>query len=48
MEDQPALRPDGKLLDALQTEWFHDPDDPHPMQPITILQGTVSILFTSF
>jgi hypothetical protein len=29
---QPVLRPDGKLLDALQVEWF-DPDDPHPMQP---------------
>jgi len=45
MEDQPVLRPDGKLLDALQIEWFHDPDDPHPMQLTTIPQGTVSISF---
>src|ERR1700678_3389237 len=48
MEDQPALGPDGKLLDASQIEWFHDPDNLHPMQPIAIPQGTVSISFTSF
>ena len=41
MEDQPALGPDGKLLDALQIEWFHDPHDPHPMQSIAIPQGTL-------
>ena len=41
-EDQPALGPDGKLLDASQIEWFHDPDDHHsmPVQPTTIPQGT--------
>jgi hypothetical protein len=48
MEDQPALGTDGKLLDASQIEWFHDPNDPHPMQPIAIPQGTISISFTSF
>jgi hypothetical protein len=31
IEDQPALRPDGKLLNASQIEWFHNPEDPHPM-----------------
>jgi hypothetical protein len=30
---QPVLRPDGKLLNASQIEWFHDPNDPHPMRP---------------
>jgi hypothetical protein len=48
MEDQPVLGPDGKLLYASQIEWFHNFDDPHPMQLITIPQGTVSIPFTSF
>ena len=33
MGDQPALGPDGKLLDASQIEWFHDLDDPWPIQP---------------
>ena len=46
MEDQPALGPAGKLLDASQIEWFHNPDDPHPMRPIAIPQGTVLIYFT--
>ena len=41
MEDQPALGPDGKLLDASQIVWFHNPDDPNPMKPITISQGEV-------
>ena len=41
MEDQPALRPDGKLLDASKIEWFHDPHDPYPMWPVAIPQGTV-------
>ena len=49
MEDQPALRPDGKLLDVSQIEWFHDPDDPQPMRPIAIPQGVVFIyLFWSW
>ena len=47
MEDQPALGPDGKLLDASQIEWFHDPDDPHPVRPTAIaipqLDGAVFI-----
>ena len=43
MEDQPALGPDGKLLDASQ---IHDPDDPNPMQPITIPQGVIVLQYT--
>jgi hypothetical protein len=30
--DQPALGSDGQLLDASKIEWFHDPDDPQPIQ----------------
>jgi hypothetical protein len=48
MEDQPALGQDGELLDASQIEWFHDPDDPHPMRPIAIPQGAVLISSASF
>ena len=48
MEDQPALRQDGELLNASQIEWFHDPDDPHPMRPIAIPQGAVLISSASF
>jgi len=31
--DQPALGPDGQLLDASKLVWHHDPSDPHPIQP---------------
>ncbi|KAH9016083.1 hypothetical protein EDB84DRAFT_1277063 [Lactarius hengduanensis] len=31
MTDQPALGPDGQLLDASKIVWHHDPDDPHPI-----------------
>ena len=41
MEDQPALGPDGKLLDASQIVWIHNPDNPNPMQLITIPQGVI-------
>ena len=34
--DQPALGPDGQLLDASKIAWYNDPDDPHPIQPISI------------
>jgi hypothetical protein len=30
--DQPALGPDGQLLDASRITWYNDPDDPHPIQ----------------
>jgi hypothetical protein len=31
--DQPALGPNGQLLDATEIEWHNDPDDPRPIQP---------------
>lgn len=32
--DQCAIGPDGKLLDAKDIEWRHDPDDPAPLSKI--------------
>ena|SRR5712671_6250365 len=32
LADQPALGPDGQLLDASKIVWYNDPDDPHPIQ----------------
>jgi hypothetical protein len=41
--DRPALGPDGQLLDASKIVWFNDPDDPHPMQPMsTVPEGETS------
>jgi hypothetical protein len=31
--DQPALGPDGQLLDATKMVWYNDPDDAQPIQP---------------
>jgi hypothetical protein len=31
--DQPALGPDGQLLDATKLVWYNDPDDAQPIQP---------------
>jgi hypothetical protein len=39
MADQPALGPDGQLLDATEIEWFNDPDDARPIQPTSSMQG---------
>jgi hypothetical protein len=36
--DQPARGPDGQLLDASKIDWYNDPDDPHPIQPISRVQ----------
>ena len=33
MTDQPAIGPDGQLLDASKMEWHHDPDDARPIEP---------------
>jgi hypothetical protein len=30
---QPALGPDGRLLDASEIKWYNDPDDTNPIQP---------------
>lgn len=37
--DQPALGPDGKLLDASKITWYNDPDDSRPIQPTTTTSG---------
>jgi hypothetical protein len=39
MADQPALGPDGQLLDATEIEWFNDLDDARPIQPTSSMQG---------
>jgi len=38
MADQPALGPDGHLLDATDIEWYNDPDDAQPIQPTPCMQ----------
>jgi hypothetical protein len=38
MADQPALGPDGQLLDATEIEWYNDPDDAQPIQPASFVQ----------
>jgi hypothetical protein len=46
-DSQPALGPDGQLLDTSKIEWYNDPDDAHPIQPTSNLQnghGTSSIV----
>ena len=48
MGDQPALGPDGKLRDASQIEWFHDIDDPCPIQPIASLSTQGGIDFITY
>ena len=44
MGDQPELGPDGKLCDVSQTERFHDPDDPWPIQPIASTQSGIDFI----
>ena len=34
MTDQPALGPEGQLLDVTKIEWYNDPDDAQPIQPV--------------
>ena len=46
MADQPALEPDGQLLDISKIEWHHDPDDAQPIQPSSSMQGAAFIHFT--
>lgn len=38
MADQPALGPDGQLLDASKIEWYNDPDDAQPIQHTSCMQ----------
>ena len=42
LADQPALGPDRQLLDASKITWHHDPDDPHPIQSTSGVQGQCS------
>jgi hypothetical protein len=34
MNDQCAVGPDGRLLDASQIQFFNDPDDSTPLPPV--------------
>ena len=43
MADQPALGPNGHLLDASKIIWYNDPDDNQPIQP-----GQHGIILNSF
>ena len=49
MADQPALGPDGQLLDATKIVWYNDPDDAQPIQPTvptSSMEGAVFLLIT--
>ena len=37
--DQPALGPDGQLLDTSKIAWYNDPNDSRPIQPTTSTSG---------
>jgi hypothetical protein len=39
--DSCALGPDGNLLDASEIPWYNDPDDPHPIPPLSTVESTV-------
>jgi hypothetical protein len=42
-DSQPALGPDGQLLDASKIDWYNDPDDAHPIQPTHPVRTTQSM-----
>jgi hypothetical protein len=48
--DQAALGPDGQLLDASKITWYNDPDDSHPIQPVStsskVQEGKVELFHT--
>jgi hypothetical protein len=46
MADQPALGPNGQLLDASKIVWYNDPDDDRPIQPTSDTHR--GIAFNSF
>jgi len=46
--DQPALGPDGQLLDASKIAWYNDPDDPHLIQSTSMVQEGDALHFTLF
>jgi hypothetical protein len=45
MDDQPALGPDGRLRNASEIEWYNDPDDTHPIQTASHMQGSSFFLY---
>ena len=51
MADQPAVGPDGQLLDASKIQWYNDPDDAQPIQPTSNIQTgaeVMSIIFGTY
>jgi len=49
MADQPALGPNGQLLDASKIVWYNDPDDDHPIQPISDMHHSIAFnLFVTY
>jgi hypothetical protein len=46
--DQPALGPDGQLLDASKIVWYNDPDDPQPIQSTSRVQEGDVFCFITF
>jgi hypothetical protein len=48
MADQPALGPDGRLLDATEIEWYNDPDDAQPIQPTSCMQEGTAFTHITF
>jgi len=48
MADQPALGQDGRLLDATEIEWYHDPDDAQPIPPSSHLQEGAVFKYMAF
>jgi hypothetical protein len=46
--DQPALGPDGQLLDASKIAWYNDPDDPHPIPSTSKVQEGNVFYFIRF
>jgi hypothetical protein len=41
MADQPALGPNGQLLDTSKIVWYNNPDDDHPIQPTSNMHYSI-------
>jgi hypothetical protein len=48
MADQPAVGPDGQLLDASKIIWYNDPDDAQPVQPTSNTQTGAEVMSIVF
>ena len=42
--DQPAVGPDGQLLNASKIKWYNDPDDAQPIQPTSNMQTGAEVM----